>query len=51
MLYYLFHYLEKFDVPGAGLFNYISFRSAMAVMTSLVISLFIGRRIIRTLQQ
>jgi phospho-N-acetylmuramoyl-pentapeptide-transferase len=51
MLYYLFDYLEKFDVPGAGLFQYISFRSAMTVITSLIISLFTGRRIIRTLQR
>ena len=51
MLYYLFDYLEKFDVPGAGLFQYISFRSAMTVITSLIISLFTGKRIIRFLQQ
>jgi phospho-N-acetylmuramoyl-pentapeptide-transferase len=51
MLYYLFDYLEKFDVPGAGLFQYISFRSAMTVITSLIISLFTGKRIIRILQQ
>jgi len=51
MLYYLFDYLEKFDVPGAGLFQYISFRSAMTVITSLMISLFTGKRIIRFLQQ
>jgi len=51
MLYYLFDYLERFDVPGAGLFQYISFRSALTVITSLMISLFTGKRIIRILQQ
>jgi phospho-N-acetylmuramoyl-pentapeptide-transferase len=50
MLYYLFTYLDKLDVPGAGMFNYISFRSAMAVITSLIISLLIGKRIINYLQ-
>jgi phospho-N-acetylmuramoyl-pentapeptide-transferase len=51
MLYYLFGYLEKFDFPGAGLFNYISFRSAMAILTSLVISTIYGKKIIRILQK
>ena len=50
MLYYLFRYLDELNVPGAGMFNYISFRSAMAVITSLIISLLIGKRIIRYLQ-
>src|SRR5512133_2455357 len=51
MLYYLFNYLEKLDVPGAGLFNYISFRSAMAIITSLVISTIYGKKIIKKLQK
>ncbi len=51
MLYYLFGYLEKFDFPGAGLFSYISFRSAMAILTSLVISTLYGKKIIRILQK
>jgi len=51
MLYYLFLYLDKLNFPGAGVFNYISFRSAMAVITSLVISLLIGKRIILLLQK
>ena len=50
MLYYLFKYLNELNVPGAGMFNYISFRSAMAVITSLFISLLIGKRIINYLQ-
>jgi phospho-N-acetylmuramoyl-pentapeptide-transferase len=50
MLYYLFYYLDTINFPGAGIFNYISFRSAAAIITSLVISLLIGKRIIRVLQ-
>lgn len=50
MLYYLFQYLHELRFPGAGVFNYISFRSAAAVITSLFISLLIGKRIIRYLQ-
>ncbi len=50
MLYYLFKYLNELNVPGAGMFSYISFRSAMAIITSLIISLLIGKRIIRYLQ-
>jgi phospho-N-acetylmuramoyl-pentapeptide-transferase len=50
MLYYLFQYLDKLNVPGAGIFNFISSRSAAAVITSLFISLLIGKRIIRYLQ-
>ena len=50
MLYYLFKYLDELNVPGAGVFVYISFRSAMAVITSLLISLLIGKKIIRYLQ-
>ncbi len=51
MLYYLFQYLDKLNVPGAGVFSYISFRSAAAVITSLLISLLIGKRIIQLLQK
>ncbi len=52
MLYYLFIYLyEKFHFPGAGVFNYISFRAGMALITSLLIALFIGKRVIRFLQK
>ncbi|MEI6574656.1 MAG: phospho-N-acetylmuramoyl-pentapeptide-transferase [Bacteroidota bacterium] len=52
MLYYLFDYLNHtFDIPGAGLFHYISFRAAMAVFTSLLISLVFGGKLIRVLQQ
>lgn len=51
MLYYLFKYLDSLDVPGTGVFQYISFRSAMAVIASLFITLIIGKRIIRILQK
>lgn len=51
MLYLLFKYLESLDFPGARLFTFISFRSAAAVITSLVISLLIGKRIILYLQR
>lgn len=52
MLYYLFDYLDKtLNVPGTGVFQYISFRAAMALITSLVIALFFGKRIIRMLQR
>ena len=49
MFYHLFKYLNQFDVPGAGLFQYISFRSAMTVIASLIISLVFGRMIINYL--
>jgi len=52
MLYYLFDYLEKqFDVFGAGLFQYISFRSALAFILSLLFSTIYGKRIINYLQR
>lgn len=51
MLYYLFQYLDNLNVPGAGVFSYISFRSAAAVITSLIISMLIGKRIILFLQK
>lgn len=51
MLYYLFNYLESLDFPGAQIGQFISFRSAGAVITSLIISLLIGKRIIMLLQR
>ena len=51
MLYSLFNYLEKIDFPGAGLFGYISFRSAIAILTSLIISTLYGKKIIHALQK
>ncbi len=49
MLFYLFDFLENIDFPGAGLFRYISFRSAIALILSLIISMFFGKIIIRML--
>ncbi len=52
MFYYLFEYLEKqFDLPGAGLFQYISFRAGAAIILSLIISMVFGNRIIRSLKK
>ncbi len=52
MLYYLFTYLrEKIRLPGAGLFNFITFRVAMAIILSLVISMLMGKRLISFLQR
>ena len=39
MLYYLFEYLNEMDVPGAGVFQYITFRAAASVFVSLLISM------------
>jgi len=51
MLYYLFTYLDKaYDVPGAGMFQYITFRAALATILSLFISLIYGKRIINYLR-
>ncbi|MCY4780061.1 phospho-N-acetylmuramoyl-pentapeptide-transferase [Sphingobacterium sp. UT-1RO-CII-1] len=50
MLYYLFTWLqEHMHIPGAGLFQYISFRTAMAVIVSLIITTVYGSRLIRAL--
>lgn len=52
MLYYLFDFLHtKFNVPGAGVFQYISFRAALAVIFSLLIAMVFGRRIIDYLRR
>ncbi|MFD0991535.1 phospho-N-acetylmuramoyl-pentapeptide-transferase [Mariniflexile jejuense] len=52
MLYYLFDYLEKqFQIPGASLFGFITFRAALAMILSLLISTIYGKRIIRFLQK
>jgi phospho-N-acetylmuramoyl-pentapeptide-transferase len=52
MLYYLFTYLDKaYNFPGAGLFQYISFRAALTIITSLIISLIFGKRLINYLKK
>ncbi|MBR5551011.1 MAG: phospho-N-acetylmuramoyl-pentapeptide-transferase [Muribaculaceae bacterium] len=50
MLLYLFDYLQEIDFPGARLMDYLTFRSGTALVLSLLITLFIGRRIIERLQ-
>ena len=52
MLYYLFEYLDKqLDVPGTGAFQYITFRSGMAIILSLLISTVFGKKIINFLRR
>ncbi len=52
MFYHLFTWLHKaFDIPGVGVFQYISFRAAAALLTSLFISMIIGKRIIDFLRK
>jgi phospho-N-acetylmuramoyl-pentapeptide-transferase len=51
MLYYLFDFLEShYHLPGAGVFQYISFRAAASIITSLIISMLIGKKVIEFLQ-
>ena len=51
MLYHLFTTLrEMYDLPGAGLFSFVSFRAGMSLMTSLVVGILFGKRIIQRLQ-
>jgi len=50
MLYYLFEYLNRMDFPGAGAFQYISTRTALAIILSLTISMLFGRRLIEWLR-
>ncbi|MDR0989469.1 MAG: phospho-N-acetylmuramoyl-pentapeptide-transferase [Prevotellaceae bacterium] len=52
MLYYLFHWLDvKYDFPGAGMFEYTSFRAIMAIILSLLISSIFGDKFIRILKR
>lgn len=46
MLYYFFEYLQSFDFPGAGMFHYVSFRSIIALLLSLIISMWFGKKFI-----
>ena len=50
MLYYLFEYLQELNIPGAGVFQYISFRAAMAIVVSLLISMVFGGKIINLIR-
>ena len=52
MLYYLFEYLDKtMDIPGAGVFQYITFRSALAFLFSLLLSTIYGKRVVGFLRK
>ena len=52
MLYYIFEFLQNnYDLPGASVFQYISFRAALAVITSLLVSLVFGGHIIRFIER
>ena len=51
MLYYLFDYLHQMDVPGSGVFQYITFRSGLAIILSLLISTVFGKKIINFLRR
>lgn len=51
MLYYLFQYLDQLDFPGAGMFQYVTLRTAMSALVSLLFTIFVGKYIIRRLQK
>ena len=51
MVYYFFKYLDKLDFPGAGIFQYITFRSACAIILSLILATVIGKKVIKILQK
>lgn len=51
MLYYLFDYLEQLNFPGAGMFQFISFRAGVAIILSLWLTTIVGKRIIKVLQK
>ena len=51
MLYYLFDYLNDLDLPGAGVFQYISFRAGMAAFVSLLITITFGKSLINFLRR
>jgi len=51
MLYYLFDYLNSLDIPGAGVFQYISFRAGMAAFISLLITITFGKNLINILRK
>ena len=51
MLYYLFQYLQDSNFPGAGLFDYISFRAALSILTSLIVSMLFGKKLINFISE
>ena len=51
MIYHLFDFLKDFDIPGQGLFQYLSFRAILAFSTALLFSIFAGRKIIAAIRK
>lgn len=51
MLYYLFRFLEQWDIPGSGMWSYISFRALLALILSIIISLWFGEHFIKTMKR
>ena len=51
MIYHLFEFLQDFDIPGQGLFRYLSFRAILSFTTALLFSIIAGKRIIRWIQK
>ena len=51
MLYYIFRFLERFDIPGSHIWHYISFRSLLALILSLIISAWFGERFIKFMKR
>ncbi len=51
MLYYLFNYLDQHNFPGAGVFNYVTFRAAAAIILALLISVWFGYWFIKMLKR
>ena len=51
MLYYIFRFLEQYDIPGAHMWHYISFRSLLALILSLIISAWFGERFIKFMKR
>ncbi|MFV0291595.1 MAG: phospho-N-acetylmuramoyl-pentapeptide-transferase [Mangrovibacterium sp.] len=51
MIYYLYELLKDWNLPGIGMFQYISFRAGLAVIVSLIITILFGQRLIRFLQR
>ena len=51
MLYYLFNYLDQHDFPGAGMFNYVTFRAAVAIIIALIVAVWFGNWFIKMLKR
>ena len=51
MLYYLFRFLEQFNIPGAHIWSYISFRALLALILSLIISAWFGEKFIKWMKR